>query len=446
MLKINIPVEVQYILDKLNNKGFEAYIVGGCVRDSFMKRLPNDWDVTTSALPEQILEVFIYEKTIQTGKKFGTITVIKNSNHIEITTFRAESEYKDNRRPEKIEFKKDIKEDLKRRDFTINAIAYNPNTGTIDPFGGKEDIRKRVIRSVGNPKERFLEDALRILRAVRFSTQLEFNIEVNTYKSIINLKKKLESISKERIRDEFFKILLSPKPSVGIRLLVDTGLIDYIVPEIVESVDFNQHNPHHDKNVFDHILCVVDNSPRIIENRLSAFLHDIAKPHTFSIDDKGIGHFYNHQKKGSELSKDILKRLNISKKLINTVSVLVKEHMIGHNEFSNKGLKRLINRVGKDDIFKLLDLMRADIKCTNHSEDVENINKLEKRIIHILNKKQPMSTKDLQINGYDLIDLGIPKGPQIGKILNILLEYVLEDESLNTREKLLDIVENIKGD
>lgn len=443
MLNIDIPETVLYILNKLNNDGFEAYIVGGCVRDSIMKRCPNDWDVTTSALPIQILHVFKDEKTIETGKKFGTITVIKDSMPIEITTFRAESEYKDSRRPEIIEFKKDIIEDLARRDFTINSIGYHPKIGLIDPFEGKNDINLKVIKTVGNPYNRFSEDALRILRAIRFSTQLGFHIENNTYKAIIDLKAQLKNISKERIRDEFFKILLSDKPSIGIRLLVNTGLIDYIVPEIVESVDFNQHNPHHDKNVFDHILCAVDNSPKIIENRLAALFHDISKPDTFTLDEEGIGHFYNHHKEGSELSKNILKRLHSPKKLIETVSVLVKEHMIGHNEFSDKGLKRLINRVGKEDIYKLLDLMRADTICTKDSEDVKNIDKLEIRITEILNRKDPMGVKDLAIDGKDLINLGISEGPEIGRILKELFEYVMEDEKLNSHAKLLELSKEI---
>lgn len=440
MLNIKMPKTVLYILDKLNKVGFEAYIVGGCVRDSLMNRIPNDWDITTSALPCQILNVFKEEKTIDIGKKFGTIIVIKNSMHIEITTFRAESEYKDSRRPQVIEFKKDILEDLARRDFTINSISYHPKIGLIDPFEGKNDISLGVIKTVGRPHERFSEDALRILRAIRFSTQLNFYIEKNTYEAIIDSKEKLENISKERIRDEFFKILLSDKPSKGIRLLVKTRLMDYIVPEIVESVDFNQYNPHHDKDVFSHMLCVVDKSPKIIENRLAAFFHDISKPNTFTVDDQGIGHFYNHHKKGSELAKIILKRLNSPKKLINTVSTLVKEHMIGHNEFSDKGLKRVINRVGRKEIYMLLDLMRADKICTNENVNTNDIDKLETRITEILNRKDPMSIKDLAIDGKDLIDLGIPQGKEIGRILKELFEMVMEDEKLNNKEKLLEIM------
>ncbi|WP_207751282.1 CCA tRNA nucleotidyltransferase [Anaeromonas frigoriresistens] len=442
---MEMPKEVMYVLEKLNNAGFKSYIVGGCVRDNFMKRLPKDWDVTTSALPEEIMDIFIDEKTIEIGKRFGTITVIKDSHPIEITTFRSEGDYIDGRRPGWVEFQKDIEADLSRRDFTINAMAYNDLKGLVDPFNGRGDINKRLIRTVGNPKKRFNEDALRLLRAIRFSTELGFEIEKNTYKNIKEHKDNLLEVSIERIADEFLKILLSDKPSNGIRLLVDTGVIKYIIPEIVDTVDFNQCNPHHDKNVFDHILCVVDNSPKDIELRLAALLHDIGKPDTFTKDEEGIGHFYNHDKVGAELSEKILKRLKAPKKAISLVSNLVKEHMIWHNDISDKGLKRLINRVGEENIIKLLTLMRSDISCSlaierpEVQEELAIIDKLEYRIKNILDNREALSIKDLSINGKDLIDLGVFKGPRVGEILNILLDKVMEDESLNKRDKLLEV-------
>lgn len=418
-MMINMPEEVEYILEKLNNRGFSGYVVGGCIRDSFMDRIPKDWDVTTSALPEEIMEVFHKEKTIETGRKFGTITVIKKSNPIEITTFRSEGDYTDGRRPGWVEFEKDIKADLARRDFTINSMAYNPNEGLVDPFGGKKDINNRLIKTVGDPRERFNEDGLRILRGVRFATELDFNIEEATYENIKELKDNLSEVSMERIRDEFFKILLSDKPSKGIKLLLNTGLIDYIIPD----------NPHHDKNIFDHILCVVDNSPKNIEIRLAALLHE-------------VGHLYGHDELEEELWIKILRRLKSPRKTISTVSSLVKEHMIYHNKLKNKELKKLINRLGEDDIFKLLDLMRSDISCGLSIEDLDIVDELEERIKDVLDKKEALNVKSLEISGKDLMDIGIPQGPIIGKILNYLLDRVMEDDGLNTKEKLLEIAKN----
>lgn len=439
-MDIKIPKIIEYIIDKLNQNGYEAYIVGGCVRDSIIGREPNDWDVTTSALPDDIKEVFKTEKTIEVGKKFGTITVIKESTPVEITTFRTEGEYIDGRRPDWIEFEKDIDKDLSRRDFTINAIAYNNDAGLIDPFGGLIDIENRLIKSVNNPYKRFSEDGLRIIRAIRFANQLEFSIEENTYESIIELKDKLKNISTERITAELFKILLSPKPSIGLNLLLDTGILDYILPEIVDSVDFDQSNPHHDKDVFNHILCVVDNSPKDLVIRISALFHDIAKPATFTLDDEGIGHFYGHNKVGKEMAEKILRRLKAPKKIIKSVKALVKEHMIYHNDIGNKGLKRLINRVGEEDIFKLFSLQRADILCSKATEDIKKIDSLETRVKEILQKDEALSINKLKINGNSLIQMGIPQGKLIGDILNNLLDIVMENPDLNNEEKLKEIV------
>lgn len=353
-MKFIIPDYIKTLLNKLETNGFEAFIVGGSVRDTLLGKEPSDYDITTNALPEQIEDVFKEFKTILVGKEFGTVVVVQNKGNVEITTYRIEGDYIDGRRPSQVYFSNNIVEDLKRRDFTINAMAYSEQRGLIDPFGGIEDLEKRIIRTVGNPRERFSEDYLRILRCVRFSTTLGFEIEEMTLKASKEMGYLLERISAERIRVELFKILLSKQPSYGIKLLYSLNILEIIIPELIESVGFNQHNPHHELDVFNHILCVVDSTPPIIEIRLAALFHDIGKPSTFSLDEEGVGHFYGHQDISRDMSEKILKRLKTQNDIIETVKILVKEHMTQHNDYSKKGLKRLINRAGKERIYYLL--------------------------------------------------------------------------------------------
>jgi len=295
---------VDFRINKLDENGFEAFAVGGCVRDSILNKVPGDWDMTTSALPENIISIF--DKTIPTGMKHGTITIIIDKESFEVTTYRIDGDYKDNRRPDQVEFVTSIKEDLSRRDFTINAMAYNHKEGLIDFFNGKEDLQSRIIRCVGDANTRFKEDALRMLRAIRFSAQLEFSIEEETFKAIANNSHLIKAISQERIREELTKILLSEKPSYAFINLEKSGILKHILPEIQKMAGFDQRNPHHDKDIFMHTLSVVDNTPKDKNLRLAALFHDIAKPVTFSVDNKGIGHFYGHGKIGTEITEKVL--------------------------------------------------------------------------------------------------------------------------------------------
>ncbi|MCR2043310.1 CCA tRNA nucleotidyltransferase [Anaerosalibacter massiliensis] len=435
-MKINMPPYVTFILDRLEKGGFQAYIVGGSIRDILLDKEPNDFDITTNAMPDYIEKIFEDKKTINVGREFGTIKVIVDDKEVEVTTFRKEGNYSDGRRPEWIEFVSDIEDDLARRDFTINAMAYNKKTGIVDPFNGKKDLENKIIRSVGNPIERFKEDYLRILRAVRFSTSLDFEIEDETFKAGKKYSSNISKVSVERITEEFFKIILSPKPSKGINYMKELDLLDIVLPEIVPAIGFNQQNPHHDKDVYNHILCVVDSAPPILKIRLAALFHDMGKPHTLSVDEKGIGHFYGHDKIGSEIAKKALKRMKAPGKLTEQVAILIREHMTHHAKFKEKGLKRLIRRVGIENIYDLFELQKADRKCSNKNASIEHILDMEKKVDNILEKKEVYEINQLNIDGEDLIEIGFKEGKIIGDILEYLLEKVMENPSINKREEL----------
>lgn len=429
-----------YIIEELRNNGYEAFLVGGCVRDMLLGKIPNDWDICTEALPEKVLQIFEKNHTVfKKGIKHGTVGVIVNEGIFEITTYRIDKEYSDHRRPSKVEFTSSLKEDLKRRDFTINAMAFGLDGEIVDYFSGKEDLDKKLIRAVGNPEERFEEDALRILRAVRFSVQLNFKIEEKTAKAIESKKHLLEKISADRKREELNKMLISEVPSRGIRLMHELDILKYIIPELESGVGFEQKSPFHDKTVFEHTMDVLDSTDPILILRLSALLHDIAKPQTFSVDDRGIGHFYGHNSLGAVMTYDILKRLNYSKSDRREASDLVKYHMSVHDMQTKASVKRLIRKIGQETIEILIMLYYAD-KCStldkSNSEPGENFERIFNEII---NSKEPMSLKDLEISGNDLMDMGFEKGPVIGEVLNKLFESVLENPENNNREKLLEL-------
>lgn len=438
---IYIPHYVERIIEKLENCGYEAFIVGGSLRDIILGKEPNDFDITTNAKPDKIEEMFSSFKTINIGKEFGTIIVVQKEGNVEITTYRIENEYKDGRRPSEVFFTDNIVEDLGRRDFTINSMAYNKSRGIIDPYNGREDLNNKIIRTVGNPRERFRDDHLRILRGIRFASQLGFEIERETYLAIRDESQSLKDISMERIYSEFTKILLSNIPSRGIKLMLETNILELLFPELLESVGFDQKNPHHDKDVFLHSLCVLDNVSPILSLRLAAFFHDIAKPYCFTLDDKNIGHFYGHDKLGVEITSNILLRLKAPNELINIVCLLINDHMSQHNDMGLKGLKRQISRLGSDNIFNLLELQKADRLCSsNENNDIEFLLEREKDIKSILEYKEPYEKSQLVINGNDIIDLGYKEGKLIGDILECLLEEVLENPELNEFNKLKDIV------
>ena len=444
-MKINIPKDVNYIINNFYKNGYEAYMVGGCVRDSLLGVEPKDYDITTSAKPEETISLF--EKTIPTGLKHGTITVIINSTPYEVTTFRTEGTYLDNRRPSSVDFVTDIKEDLSRRDFTINALAYNENTGLIDYFNGVDDIKNKIIRCVGDADKRFKEDALRMLRAIRFSCQLTFDIEEGTLKAIKDNYKLIENISFERIRDEICKILISHNPSRGLELLKDTNLLELILPEINSLVDFSPKCTNHNRNVFTHTLRVIDNTENDLLLRLSALFHDVGKLNTLTPFDNGRFYgFPGHSIEGAIMSKRILSKLRFDNNTIKIVSKLIEHHLVLNVDtmLTKYEVKKLLNDVGKNNISLLFKLQRADINSLDNPKIfLDKVNYTEKLTNEILENNEPLTIKDLDISGEDLIsNLGLKPGKIIGDTLNYILDKVLEDPNLNSKEILLNLAKD----
>ncbi len=435
--KSKIPNEALEVLDTLKENRYDSFLVGGCVRDLILNRIPKDWDVTTSALPEQVISLFSH--VIPTRIQHGTVTVLMNNIPFEVTTFRTDGNYSDNRRPDSVQFGVSIFDDVSRRDFTINSMLFDGEQ-IVDYYAGLNDLEKRMIRTVGHPWVRYQEDALRMMRCIRFSCQLGFTIEEKTLEAIKDECESIKNVSWERIRDELVKILMSDRPVQGIRLLQKSGLLKYILPELEACVGFDQQNYHHRNDVFEHILKVLDATDSRLNLRLSALLHDIAKPKTFSIGEDGVGHFYSHHIIGAEMSMEILKRFKFDNETINNVYILVKEHMARYPKLRSGSTKKLINRLGKHNIDDFIDLQLADIIGSKPPYEFDNVIDLKREIKHILEAKEPLSVKDLAVNGYDLIEIGIEPGKRMGQILNGLLEIVLKSPELNTREYLLDIV------
>ena len=443
--KFNIPEEVTYVTETLKKSGFEAYLVGGCVRDLFMGRKPKDWDITTNAIPEEIIPLF--SKTFYEND-FGTVGVVNEEvsdetlKIIEITPYRLESSYSDHRRPDSVKFSKNILDDLKRRDFTINAIAYDAESGEIiDPFSGVADLARGVIKTVGEAKERFFEDGLRILRAVRLHVELNLPLDHDTEKSILENKHILGEVSKERIRDEFVKIIMSDNPGGGLMILKKLGLLEYIIPEIEESVGVEQ-NKAHAYDVWTHLLKTVQHSADkqyLLHVRLSALLHDIAKPKARRWDKEAEQWtFYGHEVLGSHVTKKILEDLRFSRETIEKVTNLVRWHMFFSDteKITHSAVRRLIANVGKENVWDLIDMRGCDrIGTGRPKENPYRLRKYKAMIEEVM--RDPISVSMLKTDGKKIMELlGITPGPKIGQILNALMEDVLEDPSLNTEEYL----------
>lgn len=443
-MNINVPKNVKYIIDKFYENNFEAYMVGGCVRDSLLGILPKDYDITTSAKPN--ITESLFEKTIPTGIEHGTVTVVLEKENFEVTTYRTEGSYIDNRRPESVSFVSNIKEDLSRRDFTINAFAYNDQEGLVDYFNGLTDLNNKVIKAVGDPNIRFKEDALRMLRAIRFSAQLDFTIETNTLTAIKNNCDLIKNISVERIRDELCKILISDNPSKGIILLQNTGILAIILPEINSLVQYTPLCTNHNRDVFEHTLKVINNTYSNLSLRLSALFHDIGKLNTLAALPNGHHYFPDHNIESANMTKEILKKLKFDNQTIDSISAIIYDHIvIAPNYMPTDGeIKRLLNRVGSKNIFTLFELQRADISSLwDPIPFLTKVDYIEDRVKNILENKEPLTIKDLDIDGSILIkELELKPGKILGDILNYLLEKVLDDKNLNYKDTLIDLAKN----
>ncbi len=438
-MKISLPKDVEYIINTLQRAGYEAYAVGGCVRDTILNREPDDWDITTSAKPMEIKRLF--PVTIDTGIQHGTVTVLKNHVGYEVTTYRIDGEYVDNRHPKEVIFTANLKEDLLRRDFTINAMAYNHEEGIIDEYGGLDDIRDGIIRCVGNPYDRFSEDALRIMRAVRFSAQLGYRIEEETSKAIVKLSPNLASISAERINTELTKLLISPNPDY-LRDAYRLGITGVVLPELDRCMECEQVNPHHCYSVGEHTLHSLKIVPDDKVLRYTMLFHDFGKPDTQSVGEDGRMHFYGHPAVSERMASDIMHRLKFDNDTMNAVKLLCKNHDLEITE-DNKHVRRAMNKLGTDNFGKLLMVKRADCMAQSdykREEKLASLDKLTSIYNEIVNAGECVCMKDLAVCGRDLIDLGIKPGPAMGAILDELLNKVIDDPALNDREVLLEIV------
>ena len=431
---IQIPESVKELLKQLNKKGYEAYLVGGCVRDTIMGKVPFDWDICTDALPSEVKEAFSEYHVIETGLQHGTVTVVLNRMPIEVTTYRTEGEYTDHRRPSEVEFVSDLKEDLARRDFTINALAYHPEIGLIDYFEGQKDIENKVIHCVGKPEERFEEDALRILRALRFASRLGFRITSEVKQAIYNKKHLLAEISQERIYSEFCGILMGQY--VVDVLLEYRDIIAEFIPEIIPTFDFPQNTPYHQYDVYRHIVETVGAVDEDLTLRLTMFFHDIGKPDMQIQDEEGIDHFYEHADKSVEITRKVLNRLKVDNETKHRVLLLIQWH---DASIKKKKILSWLNRLGEGDFRQLLKVKRAD--ALGQADEIQKnslqeLTELEKALDFELVKGSCFSLAQLEIDGKDLIALGISKGKEIGLILETLLKEVMEEKLQNSPDDL----------
>ncbi|MBR0164768.1 MAG: CCA tRNA nucleotidyltransferase [Lachnospiraceae bacterium] len=436
-MRIDMPKAVSGILKTLQRAGYEAYIVGGCVRDALLRREPSDWDITTDATPGQVQALF--PKTIPTGIQHGTVTVRRQGVSYEVTTYRVDGVYEDARHPKDVTFTADLSEDLRRRDFTINALAYNEKQGLIDLFEGEKDLKEGIVRCVGDARERFTEDALRILRAYRFAAQLSFRVEDETHAAACEMSGRLVMISAERIRGELMKMICSAHPERIIDLY-EAGATAHFFPEWDLCMNTPQTNPYHCYDVGKHIA----ESMRAIRPdpvlRLTMLLHDIAKPQTRSVDADGTDHFYNHPEKSADMAREIMKRLKYDNATIRRVTNLVRHHDMHLGRTPTKRMiRRMMHEVGREDFPLLLEVIEADNAAKAPSCRAEKEEELARiRLLHaeIEEAKDAVETRDLAITGNDLIASGIAPGAVIGRILETLLEEVIEDPSRNKKEYL----------
>ncbi len=435
---IDLPQGVSLIIRELETWGYEAWAVGGCVRDSLLGLLPHDWDVCTSARPEQVLSVFKGRRVIETGIRHGTVTVLLDGVPYEVTTYRTEGAYLDSRRPDSVSFVTSLEEDLSRRDFTVNAMAYHPQRGLYDTFGGAEDLKSKIIRCVGDPVLRFSEDALRIMRALRFSATYGFSIEEKTSQALMDLRDRLLLIAPERVREELMRLIVGVGAADVLRAYAK--VLFAVLPELSPMHGHPQFNPYHHLDIWEHTLAAMQAIPPEPALRLTMLLHDAGKPARFARDENGIGHFYGHPKESCRLAGEIMIRLRFDNQTLKTVEELVLHHDADIPP-RRKNILRWLNRIGETRLWQLIKVMRADASAQHpdkREEKLLGIEELERCLADVLQKGLPYRLKDLAVTGNDLSAVGIPPGPELGRLLSTLLGKVMDGELPNEKEALLN--------
>lgn len=435
-MTMDMPKNVDTAINLLQSAGFEAYAVGGCVRDSLLGKTPNDWDITTSAKPEDMKSVFAEFHCIDTGIKHGTVTVVIDGEPLEITTFRLDGEYEDNRHPKSVTFTSNLGADLGRRDFTVNAMAYSKMTGTVDLFGGQNDLKNGIIRCVGDPDRRFNEDALRILRALRFASALDFEIEEKTAQSLLKNRALLGNISEERIAKELLKLVCGKGAK---RILTDFAPVLFeILPELQPMYKNSHDNPHHCYDIYEHTLIAVESIDPEPTLRFAMLLHDCGKPAVKKFDENGVAHFYGHQRISAEISAQILARLKVSNKFRDEILFFVSNHDRWELYENTEKMPRYLSKFGLDGVLNLLKVMRADVlaQSPEYRYRLDQIADAEETAKNLAAQKPCLSLSELQINGRTLMDIGIPQGRKLGAVLAQLLDEVIDGVTKNTQEAL----------
>lgn len=436
-----LPNNVCTVLRILEGSGHSAYVVGGCVRDALLGTVPGDWDVCTSALPRETMALFAGYTVLPTGLDHGTVTVLMDGTPYEITTYRVDGDYSDHRHPDSVTFVSDLREDLARRDFTVNAMAYHPEKGLVDPFHGADDLRQRVIRAVGDPEERFREDGLRILRALRFAARLGFTVDEATAAAIHVQSALLDGIARERVQKEFNGLLIGENVVPVLRAYSD--VLARILPEIEPCFGFDQHNPHHFADVWEHTLFALGATPPDLLIRLVVLLHDTGKPASFSLDEEGVGHFCGHGEKSAAIAEAVLTRLRYEKEFSRRVIALVRWHD-AEIPPSRAGVLRWLNRLGEADMQNLMVIKRTDALAHNFADEKLKKLALRKAILNrVLASGDCYRVQDLAVSGEDLLAMGIPEGPPIGELLRALLGRVMDGSTANTRPALLALAASI---
>jgi len=434
-MKIDIPSNVAVIINILDSAGYQAFVYGACIRDSLRGIKPISWEITTNALPPDIVQLFDDRKgfsAVPTLKDYSSISLIFQGNSYRINTFRTGEENR---------FSDNIEEELGFNDFSMNSIAYSEKTGLVDPFNGWQDIKNQVIKCAGDCLEKMGEDPVRILRAVRFESQLGFKMDNSLLEAIAALKDKLSFDSSEKVANELTQIMLTDTPSTCIRRLLELGLLEKLIPELMPIIGFDTHSSFHDKDVFAHTMAVLDSTKPNLALRLAALFHDIDKPNCLTIDEQGEGHCYGHASLSAKTSRGILTRLNFDRKTLNAVCALIKEHMNNYDNVSELSIKRLIRRVGPGNLDNLFELQLADIKGSERSgRDSERIMHVRNKCWEMLSRREPLTTHDLDISGYDLMVLGYDAGEAIGDALDYLLDKVVDNPALNDKKTLLELL------